>query len=84
MASKTALGPADRRLFPPAQQHEIMALATQPPRQEGHPITRWSISDLTRAVLQKNIAQSIGQSTIWRLLDQAAQRPSALDAASIG
>jgi transposase len=75
MVLKTALGQADRRLFPPQQQHEIMALATQPPRQQGHPITHWSISDLTRAVLQKNIAQSIGQSTVWRLLDQAAIKP---------
>ncbi len=67
--------PADRRLFPPQQQHEIVALATRPPRQEGHPITHWSLGDLTRAVVQKGIADSIGVSTIWRLLDQAAIKP---------
>lgn len=75
MVSKTALDPADRRLFPPHQQHEIMALACQPPRQHGHPITHWSITDLARAVIQNQIAHSIGQSTIWRLLDQAAIKP---------
>ena len=75
MGLKTALAPADRRLFPPQQQHEIMALATQPPREQSHPITHWSISDLTRATIQKKIVESIGQSTIWRLLDQAAIKP---------
>lgn len=72
---KTILGPADRRLFPPEQQHNIVALATQPPRAQGHPITHWSISDLTRATIQKKMVESIGQSTIWRLLDQAAIKP---------
>jgi len=75
MVSKIVLGPADRRVFPPQQQHEIIALATQPPKQEGHPLTHWSISDLTRAVLQNEIARSIAPSTIWRLLDQAAIKP---------
>ncbi|HOO93654.1 MAG TPA: IS630 family transposase, partial [Opitutales bacterium] len=72
---RTALGPADRRLFPPRQQHEIIALATRPPQREGHPMTHWSISDLTRAVLQNNITDSICESTIWRLLDQTAIKP---------
>jgi len=75
MVSKTALGPADHRLFPPHQQHKIMALATQPPREQGHPITHWSISDLTRAAIQKGIVNCIACSTIWRLLDQAAIKP---------
>ncbi len=65
----------DPRLFPPQQQHEIVALATRPPVQQGHPITHWSISDLTRAVLENEIAGSVAPSTIWRLLDQAALKP---------
>ena len=72
---RIARDPADRRLFPPQQQHEIVALATRPPQGEGHPITHWSMGDLTRAVVQHRIADSIGVSTIWRLLDQAAIKP---------
>jgi transposase len=68
-------GRADRRRFPPEQQHEIVALATRPPTQQGHAITHWSISDLTRTVLENQIAGSIAPSTIWRLLDQAALKP---------
>lgn len=71
----TSRVPEGRRLFPPQQQHNIMALATQPPRQEGHPITQWSINDLTRAVISKGLVESIGPATIWRLLDQAAIKP---------
>ena len=66
---------AGRRLFPPQQQHSIVALATQPPRQQGHPITHWSMTDLSRAVVQKGIVGSICSATIWRLLDQTAIKP---------
>ena len=44
---------AGRRLFPPQQQHKIIALATQPPQEQGSPITHWSIADLQMAVLKK-------------------------------
>jgi hypothetical protein len=66
---------AGRRLFPPEQQHSIVALATQPPQQQGHPITHWSMTDLSRAVVQKGIVGSICSATIWRLLDQTAIKP---------
>lgn len=66
---------AGRRLFPPQQQHSIVALSTQPPRQQGHPITHWSMTDLSRAVVQKGIVDSICSATIWRLLDQTAIKP---------
>ena len=65
----------DRPLFPPQQQHSIVALATQPPQQQGHPITHWSMTDLTRAVIQEGIVELICPATIWRLLDQAAIKP---------
>jgi len=64
-----------RRLFPPQQQHSIVALATQPPQQQGHPITHWSVTDLSRAVVQNGIVDSICSATIWRLLDQMAIKP---------
>jgi len=67
--------PADRRLFPPQQQHKIVALATQPPQEQGCPITHWSMADLRLAVLEKGVAQGISPVTIWRLLDQAAIKP---------
>jgi len=52
-----------------------VALATQPPREQGQPITHWSLTDLTRACVQLGVVPSIGLSTVWRLLDQAAIKP---------
>ena len=74
-AYKTYQGREDRRLFPPQQQHSIVALATQPPQQQGHPITHWSMTDLSRAVVQNGIVDSICSATIWRLLDQTVIKP---------
>ena len=52
-----------------------MALATQVPQPQGHPITQWSMTDLCRAAVEKGIVGSIASATIWRLLDQAAIKP---------
>jgi len=67
--------PADRWLFPPVQQHQIVTLATQVPVEQGHPITQWSMTDLVRAAVEKGLVASIRPVTIWRLLDQAALKP---------
>jgi len=67
--------PADRRLFPPLQQHQIVTLATQVPVEQNHPITQWSMTDLVRAAVEKDLVASISPATIWRLLDQAAIKP---------
>jgi transposase len=73
--SKTALVQADRRFFPPAEQHKIVALATRPPIENGVPVTHWSATDLAHATVQDGIVASISRATVWRLLDQAAIKP---------
>jgi len=73
--STTALARAGHQPFPPQQQHKIVALATQPPRQKAVPITHWSSSDLADAAIEKGIVDSISKATVWRLLDQAAIKP---------
>ena len=75
MDSKTALAQADRRPFPPHEQHKIVALATRPPPEEGVPVTHWSTRDLACATVQHGIVASISPSTVWRLLEQAAIKP---------
>ena len=75
MASKTAFAPADRQLFPPQEQHKIVALATRPPPEDGVPVTHWSATDLARAVVLDGIVESISRLTVWCLLDQAAIKP---------
>ena len=75
MDSRTVLGQADQRHFPPHEQHKIIALATRPPPESGVPITHWSMRDLARASVQDGIVASISSSTVWRLLDQGAIKP---------
>lgn len=74
-ASTIDLVPADRRHFPPQQQHKIVALATRPPIQQQVPTTHWSTGDLAWAAVREGIVATIGRSTVWRLLDQAAIKP---------
>ena len=73
--SAIVLAPADRGLFPPHEQHKIVALATRPPHEANTPITHWSMADLAQASVTQQIVGSISRSTVWRLLDQAAIKP---------
>jgi transposase len=73
--SLIALAPADRRCFPPQEQHKIVALATRLPAEDGVPFTHWSATDLAQASVAGGIVESISRCTVWRLLDQAAIKP---------
>ena len=73
--SKIVLAPAGHLLFPPQEQHKIVALATRPPVEDGVPITHWSTTDLAQATVDDGIVESISRATVWRLLDQAAIKP---------
>lgn len=74
MDSKTKNEVVDRPRFPPEALHKMVALATCPPQEAGHPVNRWTISDLTKEIINQNIAQ-ISASSVWRLLDQIALKP---------
>jgi transposase len=73
--SRIALARADHRLFPPQEQHKIVALATRPPAEDRIPVTHWSATDLAQASVENGIVESISRATVWRLLDQAAIKP---------
>ena len=72
--SKITIELVDRPVFPPEELHKIVALATCPPQETNRPVDRWTISDLTKEVIQQKIAE-ISPSSVWRLLDQAALKP---------
>lgn len=65
----------DRAVFPPQEQHKVVALATRPPVAQGVPVTHWSATDLARAAVHNQIIPSISRATVWRLLNQAAIKP---------
>ncbi len=61
--------------FPPELVVQVKALACELPRQFGLPLSRWSLSELTRQVTHSGLIAHISGSTLWRWLHEDAIRP---------
>lgn len=61
--------------FPPSVVVAIKALACELPTIEGVPLSRWSIAEIKREVIQRGVVASIGDATLWRWLANDAIRP---------
>jgi len=61
--------------FPPRVVIAVKALACELPSGAGLPLSRYSIPDLKREVLRRGLVASIGETTLWRWLDEDAIRP---------
>jgi hypothetical protein len=66
-------GRVDRVVFPPEQVAEVKAVACEPPAQ-GAPLSRRSVADVHRLVIQRGICRA-SQSSIVRWLAEDAIRP---------
>ncbi|MGC8519544.1 MAG: hypothetical protein ACP5P4_13645 [Steroidobacteraceae bacterium] len=53
----------------------IKALACQLPYESDVPLSRWSLPEIRREVIERGLVASIGQSTLWRWLTEDAIRP---------
>lgn len=53
----------------------VKALACELPHIAGVPLSRWSLAEIKRAVLERGIVASIGETTLWRWLAEDAIRP---------
>jgi len=53
----------------------VKALACELPCDGGLPLSRYSIPELKREVLRRGLVASIGETTLWRWLDEDAIRP---------
>ena len=72
-ASTIKRGLVDRVAFPPEQIAEVKAVACEPPAQ-GAPLSRRSVADVHRLVIERDIADA-SASTIVRWLREDAIRP---------
>jgi hypothetical protein len=63
-----------RRMFPPAERVEVLAMATKTPATYHCPATRWSLDDLVAALPQHRL-QPISRSRLWRILEEADLTP---------
>jgi len=61
--------------FPPRVVIAVKALACELPCDGGLPLSRYSIPELKREVLRRGLVASIGETTLWRWLDEDAIRP---------
>jgi len=61
--------------FPPRIIIAVKALACELPCTLGLPLSRFSIADIRREVLNRGLVASIGDTTIWRWLTEDAIRP---------
>ena len=64
-----------RRSFPPSLVVAIKALACQLPYESEVPLSRWSVPEIQREVIERGLIASIGQTTLWRWLSEDAIRP---------
>ena len=65
----------DPPAFPPRVVIAVKALACELPSDRGLPLSRYSIPELKREVLRRGLVASIGETTLWRWLDEDAIRP---------
>jgi transposase len=63
-----------RRVFPPSERVEVLAMATRKPATYHCPATRWSLDDLVAALPQHRL-QPLSRSSIWRILEEADLKP---------
>jgi len=71
--SKRVAGP--RRAFPPSVVVEVKALACELPKVHGKPLSRFSMAEIRRAVIERGLVAEISGATLWRWLDRDAIRP---------
>jgi hypothetical protein len=64
-----------RAFSPSAARAQVTALACTLPRDTGRPLSRWSATELARAVLQRGIVSSISAATVTRWLHADQIKP---------
>lgn len=73
--SKSRHVAAPRRAFPPSVVVEVKALACELPKLHGQPLSRFSMAEIRRTVIERGLVAEISGATLWRWLDRDAIRP---------
>ena len=60
--------------YDPVQRLQIIALACEPASQE-HGLNGWTLDRIRQAILDRHVAESIGRSTVHRILEKADLKP---------
>jgi hypothetical protein len=74
-AWKSFPGMGGQPVFPPSLIVAVKSLACELPREHRLPISRFSIPEIKREVLNRGLVASIGETTLWRWLNEDSIRP---------
>jgi transposase len=74
-ACKMPRGPVGRRAFPPAEQLEVITLATSTTAEHDCVASHWSLGDLAAELVNRHADEAMHRSTIWRILNAADLKP---------
>jgi hypothetical protein len=74
-ASRMRHAQGGRGAFPPAEQLDVLSLATRTPADHHSPATRWSLDDRTAVLRDHTRTRVMSRSTLWRTLDAADLTP---------
>jgi hypothetical protein len=75
LAWRNRFGAGDQPAFPPSVAVQVKALACELPHRLGLPLSRFTLSEIQREVVQQGIVASVSGATLWRWLSQDAIRP---------
>src|SRR5688500_1605870 len=64
-----------RGAFPPAEQVDVLSIATSTPAAYHCPAARWSLDDIATALHHHTSGGAMSRSTIWRGLEEADLKP---------
>jgi len=64
-----------RGAFPPAEQVDVLSMATRKPTTYYCAATRWSLDDLVAALQQHHGPRTMSRSSLWRILAEADLKP---------
>ena len=67
--------PGSPGTFTAPQVAEIIAVACEPPKLSGRPITRWTLTELRDEVIARKIVTTISRAQVGRYRQQAAVQP---------
>jgi hypothetical protein len=75
MDLRIATGAAGPRSFPPSVRIAVKALACELPKCSGRPLSRYSIPEIRKAIIDDGIVASLSNTTVWRWLSRDAIKP---------
>ena len=64
-----------RGAFPPAEQVDVLSIATSTPTAYHGPAPRWSLDDSATALHPHTSGGAMSRSTLWRVLEEADLKP---------